>query len=88
MWIGSLTLSEVSRWAWSPTALETRRTGAGLVDLYLRFEGSEPILSLVRTRRLIQQLSILFEHSSEGVEDEPLRFEFFLELREHGTSVS
>ena len=58
------------------------------MHLYLRFEGSEPILGLVRTRRLIQQLPILFEHPSEGVEDEPLRFEFFLELREHGMTIS
>ena len=50
------------------------------MHLHLRFEGSESIFELVCAHRLVQQSSILFEHSSEGVEDELLGFEFFLEL--------
>ena len=54
----------------------------GTLHLQFCFEGSESSLDLVRACRLVQQPSILFQHSGEGVEHKPLGFKFLLELPE------
>jgi len=59
-----------------------------MLHLHLRFEGSESILDLARTRRLVQQPSILLEHSCEGVEYKPLGFKFLLELPEYRDGIN